>query len=287
MDQNNPNPDYMQNDEIDLAELARVLWSSKKLIASITATVTLFAALYVFNKTPIYEASSLVEIGSYKLHNNNNNNNNNNKASLDSSEDLSRILNILFIDMAMNEKGRDFEITSISVPAKVNNFIEIKSEAHSNEIASRAILKVVSYIKKNHQNKLDNVLSDRRSRVKSIDQQISTIKNKQLELLSIDENLNGESALLNSIQLISMINGELGVESVSRLINERNELTLLLNDQNYKNSEIVGQVITSDYPTKPNKKLIVTVAFIAGFILSIFLVFIMNAFRPEYEKSTS
>jgi uncharacterized protein involved in exopolysaccharide biosynthesis len=48
---------------------------------------------------------------------------------------------------------------------------------------------------------------------------------------------------------------------------------------NYKNSEIVGQVITNDYPTKPKKKIIVAVAFIAGFILSIFLVFIINAFR--------
>ena len=63
MDQNNPNPDYMQNDEIDLAELARVLWSSKKLIVAITATVTLLAAIYVFNKTPMYEASAIVKIG--------------------------------------------------------------------------------------------------------------------------------------------------------------------------------------------------------------------------------
>jgi LPS O-antigen subunit length determinant protein (WzzB/FepE family) len=37
-------------------------------------------------------------------------------------------------------------------------------------------------------------------------------------------------------------------------------------------------------PIKPKKKLIVTVAFVAGFILSIFLVFIMNAFRKEEDK---
>jgi len=37
-------------------------------------------------------------------------------------------------------------------------------------------------------------------------------------------------------------------------------------------------------PIKPKKKLIVTVAFIAGFILSILLVFIMNAFRPEKKE---
>ena len=56
---------------------------------------------------------------------------------------------------------------------------------------------------------------------------------------------------------------------------------------NYKNTEIVGRVITSDFPTKPKKKLIVAVAFIAGFILSIFLVFIMNAFRKEEDATTT
>jgi uncharacterized protein involved in exopolysaccharide biosynthesis len=56
---------------------------------------------------------------------------------------------------------------------------------------------------------------------------------------------------------------------------------------NYKNSEIVGQLITSDYPIKPKKKPIVMVAFIAGFILSIFLVFIMNAFRKKDDKAVA
>jgi len=37
-------------------------------------------------------------------------------------------------------------------------------------------------------------------------------------------------------------------------------------------------------PIKPKKKLIVAVAFTAGFILSIFLVFIINAFRKEDDK---
>ena len=44
------------------------------------------------------------------------------------------------------------------------------------------------------------------------------------------------------------------------------------------------QAYPPEKPIKPNKKLIVAVAFIAGFILSIFLVFIMNAFRKEEDK---
>jgi len=40
----------------------------------------------------------------------------------------------------------------------------------------------------------------------------------------------------------------------------------------------------SESPIKPKKKLIVAVAFIAGLMLSIFLVFIMNVFRKEEDK---
>jgi LPS O-antigen subunit length determinant protein (WzzB/FepE family) len=137
-----------------------------------------------------------------------------------------------------------------------------------------------------HQAELENIIGNRKSKITSIDRQISTIKNKQLELLSSsnNKNLNGNEALLNSLQLITMINGKLGILSISELIKEKTELDLLLNKRNYKNSEIVGHIITNDYPIEPKKKLIVTVAFIAGFILSIFLVFIMNAFRKEDDK---
>jgi LPS O-antigen subunit length determinant protein (WzzB/FepE family) len=275
--QNTPDQNYYQEDEIDLKKLFNTLWFKKNLIIGITASITILAGIYAFNKTPIYEATALVEIGNYKLHNNS-------KASLDSANELVKKLNILFIDMLKNEKDRKFEITSISTPKKVNNFVEIKAEAISNELAFQEILKVVTYIQNKHKNKLDDILNDRRSRVKSIDRQINTIKNKQLELPSKDGNLDGDKALLNILQLISMINGELGVQSISTLIKEKTNLLLLLNSYNYKNSEIVGQVITNDYPTKPKKKIIVTLAFITGFILSIFLVFIMNAFRKEDDR---
>ena len=40
----------------------------------------------------------------------------------------------------------------------------------------------------------------------------------------------------------------------------------------------------TETPIKPKKRLIVALAFISGFILSIFLVFIMNAFRNDDDK---
>jgi uncharacterized protein involved in exopolysaccharide biosynthesis len=282
MQQNSTEQNYYQEDEIDLKELFKVLWLKKNFIIGITAVITLLAGIYAFNKTPTYEATALVEIGNYK--NNNNNNNNNNNVLVDSVPELVKKLNLLFIDLLKNEKDREATITSISTVKGTSSFINIKSESTSNKLASNEINKIITYIQNKHQTELENILNNRKSKITSIDRQINTIKNKQLELLSNKNDLNGNEALLNSLQLISMINGELGVQSISGLIKEKTELGLLLNKRNYKNSEVVGRIITNDYPIKPKKKLIVAIAFIAGFILSIFLVFIMNAFRKEEDK---
>jgi LPS O-antigen subunit length determinant protein (WzzB/FepE family) len=314
---------YYQEDEIDLKELFNTLWFKKNLIIGITATITILAGIYAFNKTPIYEATALVEIGNYKLHNNNNNNNN--KASLDSANELVKKLNILFIDMLKNEKDRKFEITSISTPKKVNNFVEIKAEAISNELASQQILKVVSYIKNKHQKILDDVTNRRELEIKNIETKIYNIKNKEVKLLTEkinikQTNLDEYKLQLNTIgknikdiensnpaltalklmekrdlssfilelnlQLMDMRNkkDELQTTSINQLFEKKQLVASMMLPHNYKNSEIVGQVITNDYPAKPKKKPIVAVAFIAGFILSIFLVFIMNAFRKEDDR---
>ncbi|MCH9712084.1 MAG: hypothetical protein K0U20_05625 [Proteobacteria bacterium] len=277
MPQNIPEQNYYQEDEIDLKELFKILWAKKILIISLTFAITLVAGIYAFNKTPIYEATALVEIGNYK-------NNNNNNVLVDSVPELVKKLNLLFIDLLKNEKDREATITSISTVKGTSSFINIKSESTSNKLAANEINKIIIYIQNKHQTELENILNNRKSKITSIDRQINIIKNKQLELLSNNNYLNGNEALLNSLQLISMINGELGVQSISELIEEKTSLSLLLNKRNYNNSEVVGRVLTNDYPIKPKKKLIVAVAFIAGFILSIFLVFIMNAFRKEDSK---
>ncbi|WP_345993650.1 Wzz/FepE/Etk N-terminal domain-containing protein [Sulfurimonas sp. HSL-1716] len=54
------------------------------------------------------------------------------------------------------------------------------------------------------------------------------------------------------------------------------DLEYLTSSANIKNTDIVGNYVIHDHPVKPRKKLIVGVAFVAGFVLSIFLVFFME-----------
>ena len=146
MSQNTPT--HYPEDEIDLKALFTMLWSNKAMIAAITATTTILAAIYAFSKTPIYEAKALVEIGNYQAHSSSSSSS---KITLDSANSLAKKLNVLFIDVFKDDKGREFKISSISAPKKANNFIEIKAEAISNELAKRELLTVVNHIKTQHQ----------------------------------------------------------------------------------------------------------------------------------------
>jgi uncharacterized protein involved in exopolysaccharide biosynthesis len=73
---------------------------------------------------------------------------------------------------------------------------------------------------------------------------------------------------------------------INELIEQRALIESMLMPHNYKNSTVIGRVVTSNYPVAPKKKLIVAVAFIASLMLSIFLVFLLNAFKQEDEQSS-
>jgi uncharacterized protein involved in exopolysaccharide biosynthesis len=72
--------------------------------------------------------------------------------------------------------------------------------------------------------------------------------------------------------------------AINDLEEQKGLVISMLLPYNYKNSEIIGKIITNDYPVKPKKKLIVIVAFITGFILSIFLVFFFNFIRDNNQE---
>lgn len=55
-----PNPSHA-HDEIDLRELALVLWAKKGIIAAITIATTLAAALYVYLSTPLYQTQAVLQ----------------------------------------------------------------------------------------------------------------------------------------------------------------------------------------------------------------------------------
>ena len=311
----------IEEDEIDLVELFKTLVKRKWFIVIFTMAVTVLAVVYAYMKTPIYEVKALVEIGSYKV---GNNNNNNNRILLDNATQLVRKLNVIFIDIVKNEKDRESKISSISIPKKAKNFIEIKSESISNELAIKEIQKVITYIQSKHKRVLSDIKKNRELEIKNIDMQIENIKTKELgfleeEIKLAQDNISKYKKDLNEIKIeiksqkklnptfaalslmekrdlnvqvrtleksiikLKVQKNRLLTSGVNQLIEKKNILESMLLPYNYKNSEVVGKIITNDYPVKPKKKLIVAVAFVMGFILSIFLVFI-RSMKEESKK---
>lgn len=176
---NNQNQQIVcQEDEIDLRELFLTLKRNKKIIVIVTALITLAAIAYVLLKTPVYEAKGLLELGNYKL------DNNNNKVLLDNASQLSKKLNVIFINEKKSDEMRKSQIISINVPKKSNVFIEIKAEAISNDLAKNEVLKVVQYVQKSHQKILDDVKKRREFEIENIDRKINNIKTKEIKLLN-------------------------------------------------------------------------------------------------------
>ena len=307
----------IQEDEIDLKELFKTIWAKKIFIVIFTLVVTILAGFYAYSKTPIYEVKALLEIGEYKI-------NNTTKNSVDDASTLEKKLSTLFVDMEKNLKDKTSEISNISVVKGLKNFLEIKSESTSNEEAKNEILKVLTFVQNEHEKILDDVKKQKEMELRNIDLQISDIKSKSVALIDkkienniknlksleeqlkqIDENLkkidtlNPSLAALklmekrditNSINTITIQNFELESKkdellttTLYKLEESKKIIELSLLPHNYKNTQIVGEIMTNDFPTKPKKSLIV--AFVTGFILSIFLVFVIQFIQGTKKES--
>ena len=66
MKNSNLNNEYL-DDEIDLLELLRTLYSSKKLIIIVTLAFSLLAFIYTTQKELEYQSTVILEVGSYRL----------------------------------------------------------------------------------------------------------------------------------------------------------------------------------------------------------------------------
>ena len=307
------NKEYVE-EEIDLRELFNILAKKKVFIFVFTFAITLLAIIYVNIKTPIYEAKALVEIGSYKIEKTANTIE---EISLANTTELLKKVTTIFIDLEKNNKDKEYLITSIAVSKGTKNFIEITSEAKTNELAEKGIKKVVDYIQKEYSETLNDVKNKNQSEIKNITQSISNIENekivnldKKIELhkqniINLEEqmtfvmqtlkNLNNldssiaalklmekrdisNEMIINKSRLYDLLEAKESIINIdlNKLIERKKVIETLLLPHNIKNTQIVEKILVNDEPAKPKKSLIIVVAFVTGFILSIFLVFFMS-----------
>ncbi len=133
-------------------------------------------------------------------------------------------------------------------------------------------------------------LEDLRKQLNDINENLRNLQslNPSLAALKLMEKRDISNAIINvTTQLFDMESqrNELLTTTIYKLEESKKILETLLLPHNYKNTLIVGQIMQHDKPVKPKKTLIVVVACVTGFILSIFMVFLFEMVRsPKNEE---
>lgn len=303
-------------DEIDLKELFATIWKRKIFIATFTLGVTLCAGIYAYTKTPIYEVKSYIELGFID-----------NKM-IEEPAVLEQKLKVVFgIDNnTMNNNPEKGIITSVSQTKNIKNFLEIKTEAISNEIAIVKNKEVLTYAQNLYNPKIEYSKSLINNEILNIERQINFYENEKMNMLNESILLNNTnlekytkeitelyksnintndktSSMIASVQIINyqnlIINLQNQINSIEiekqqiiknilpKMKASLDEIKFKLSEQNISNTRLIGDYIVNEYPSKPKKSLIMVVAFVTGFILSIFMMFFMqfvSTFRKEEKK---
>ena len=306
--------EYIQEDEIDLRELFKTIWEKKLFVILFTSIVTFSAVIFAYNKTPIYEVKSYVELGFID-----------NKI-IEEPSILEQKLKVIFgIDNnMMNNNLKEGIITSISQTKNIKNFLEVKTEAISNEIAIAKNKEVLTYTQNLYNPKIEYSKSLINNEILNIERQINFYENEKMNMLNESILLNNTnldkytkeirelyksntsdktSSMIASVQIINYQNLILNLQNqinsieiekqqiikniLPKMKASLDEIKFKLSEQNISNTRLVGDYIVNEYPTKPKKTLIIVVLFVTGFTLSIFIVFFMqfvNNFRKEKNK---
>lgn len=300
---------YIQEDEIDLREIFKSIFERKYFILIFTLIITILAIIYVNIKTPIYEAKAVIEIGSYKTESDE-------VRVVDNLNEFSKKLSTIFIDLRKDNIEKESEITNIAISKGMKNYIEISSQAISNDLAVKEIEAVLSFTKDEHGRFINDIKEKNKIQISNVD---NSIKNLQEQILNIDrkielyennvinleeqmkfvleslKNINSldpsiaalklmekrdisNDIISNKSQLFDLMIKKESISNleINRLIERKKVLESLTLDYNIKNSDIVGKIQINDYPVKPKKALVVVVSFVTGFILSIFIIFFMQ-----------
>ena len=315
MQENKP----LEEDEIDLKELFKTIWAKKIFIVIFTLVVTILAGFYAYSKTPIYEAKALLEIGEYKI-NNTTKNSVDDASTLEKK--LSTLF--VDMEKNLKDKTSEISNISVVKGLKNFLEIKSEStsnEEAKNEILKVLTFvqneheKILDDVKKQKEMELRNIdlqISDIKSKSvalidKKIENNIKNLKSLEEQLKQVDENLKKIDSLnpslaalklmekrdiTNSINTITIQNFELESKkdellttTLYKLEESKQIAESLLLSHNYKNTQIVGEIMTNDFPTKPKKSLIVAVAFVTGFIISIFLVFFIQFIQGIRKES--
>lgn len=111
---------------------------------------------------------------------------------------------------------------------------------------------------------------------RNLEEKINWLKTEYIDLKSEKEDL-----LLNILPSLKREKNNIAKSELEMLLEEKKLLKTTMLSHNYKNSEIIGKVLTNDYPIKPHKLSVVLLSFFTAILISTFLILFRNVMKEE------
>jgi LPS O-antigen subunit length determinant protein (WzzB/FepE family) len=137
---NDINYNYIQEDEIDIKDLIRILLRNIKKIFFITILVTTLAIVYIFVKAPTYEVRSNISIGNYS------------GSFIESPEVL--IARTIIVHMENVQKEEIGVLKAVNLKKGTSNIIEFVVQSDTNQNAIKKLDNILQEIFAFHEEKI-------------------------------------------------------------------------------------------------------------------------------------
>jgi len=224
MKNSNLNNEYL-DDEIDLVELFRTLYSSKKLIILITLASALLAFVYLSQKETEYRSTVILEIGTYDLIN----------SEEKLFEPVSSLIKKLKVDLVY-KKQLELNDKKLNFKSIEDQLLKIYYTSPSPEFNKTIINEAITFSQESHAEILDKIVNSFSKKIVNIDNEVQYLKNSlenQIELLKNSIESQQESQKLIAINAIKLIDNKIPaleskIKYLLKLIPEEENNLLLL-----------------------------------------------------------
>ena len=174
------NNEYL-DDEIDLRELLRTIYSSKKLIIILTLAFSLLTFIYTTQKELEYQSTVIIELGSYDL--------------LSGEKKIVEPVSSLIKKLKINQISK--QLDKLNLQSIEDHFLEIKYTSPSPEFNENLINEAITFAQKSHAEILTKVVNSFSEKIVTIDNEVEFLKN------SIESQQESQKLIaINSIKVI-------------------------------------------------------------------------------------
>ena len=202
MKNSNLNNEYL-DDEIDLIELLRTLYSSKKLIVIVTLAFSLLAFIYTTQKEVEYQSTVVLEVGSYDLIN----------GEKKLVEPVSSLIKKLKINQ-ISQQSDELNYKSIE-----DHFLQINYTSPSPEFNEKLINEAIRFSQESYEGALAKIVNSFSEKIVTIDNAVGFIKlnainaiktiDSKVEFIQNSIKNQQKSQKLNAINAIKTIDSEI------------------------------------------------------------------------------